>query len=253
MIGDSLKKLNFTDKEVDIYLGVLKNGKITHTDLAKYSGINRTTVYSVADELIKKGVIAEDLSGPTTYLVALPPEDLDILIKKQQKEVEEQKKVVDTAIKELKKIAGEVRYSIPKVRFIPEEDLDNFLYKQAPVWNASLIKTKTKHLGFQDPSFAEHYNQWIDWYWTNAPKEIELNLLSNPADIEKVMAKRKYTRRKIKNFKKNIPFTATTWVMGDYYVMLVTDKRPHYAIEIHNPVIAENQREVFKELWQATK
>jgi sugar-specific transcriptional regulator TrmB len=253
MIGDSLKKLNFTDKEIDIYLGVLKNGKITHTDLAKYSGINRTTVYSVADELIKKGVIAEDLSGSTTYLIALPPEDLDNIIKKQQKEVEKQKKVVDLAIKELKKVAGEARYSVPKVRFIPDEDLENFLYKQTPKWLESLKKTNSAWLGFQDPTFVEHYNQWIDWQWKNSSKEIELKLLTNSVDIEKVMAKRKYPRRKIKNFKKNIPFTASTWVMGDYIVMLVTDKRPHYAIEIHNPVIAENQREVFKELWQATK
>jgi len=249
MIGDSLKKLNFSNKEVDIYLGVLKNGKITHTDLAKYTSINRTTVYSVADELIKKGVISEDLSGPTTYLVALPPEDLDNIIKKQEKELEEQKKVIDNAIKELKKVAGEVRYSVPKVRFIPEEDLENFIYKQTPLWNESLTKTKSDWLGFQDPSFVEYYSQWIDWYWTNAPKNIELKLLSNPADIEKIMGKRKYARRKIKNLKKKAPFTATTWVIGDYIIMLVTDKRPHYAIEIHNPVLAENQREIFKIMW----
>lgn len=249
MIGDSLKRLNFSEKEIDIYLGVLKNGKISHTDLAKYTGINRTTVYSVASELIKKGVIAEDLTGVTTYLVALPPEDLDNIIKKQQKELEERKNVVETAIKELKKVAGEVRYSIPKVRFIPEEDLDNFLYKQTPLWNASIKKTKTQWLGFQDPSFVEFYGQWIDWYWDSASEGVDLRLFSSPSDIEKVMVKKKYIRRKIKFLKQKTQFTATTWINGEYIVMIVTNQKPHYAIEIHNAVLAENQREIFNILW----
>jgi predicted transcriptional regulator len=250
MIQSLLKKLDFTDKEIEIYLGILKNGKITPADLASYTRINRSTVYSVAKELIKKGVVSEDLSGTSSYLVALPPEDLENLIKKQEKEIKEKKKIIDQTVKELKKVTSEVRYSIPKVRFIPEEDLENFLYKQTPIWNESVKKEKTEWLGFQDETFVVHYEPWIDWYWNNASKGINLKLFSTPSDIEAGMTQKKYPGREIKILKSKNPFTATTWINGAYIIMMVTDKRPHYAIEIYNHVLAENFREVFKIMWK---
>jgi hypothetical protein len=32
--------------------------------------------------------------------------------------------------------------------------------------------------------------------------------------------------------------------------MVVTNKRPHYLVEIHDQVLARNQREVYKRIWQ---
>jgi len=253
MINEKLKKLGFTDKEIEVYLGILKNGKITPADLASYTKINRTTVYSVAKELVKKGVVAEDLSGASAYLVALPPEDLENLVLKQEKEIKEKKKVIDQTVKELKKIASEVRYSVPKVRFIPEEDLETFLYKQSPVWNESIKKNKSEWLGFQDEHFVDYYGPWIDWYWENSSEGNTLKLFSTPSNIEKAMSEKKYPGRKIKILKRKNPFTATTWINGDYIIMIVTDQRPHYAIEIHNPVLAENFRQVFKIMWEQSK
>ena len=84
MIHDLLKQLDFNEKERDIYLAVLKNGKITPAEVAKITRINRTTVYSVSSDLIKRGVIAEDLGGRIRYLVARPPEDLSEILRKDE-------------------------------------------------------------------------------------------------------------------------------------------------------------------------
>ena len=83
MLQQLLKQLEFSEKESQVYLAVLAQGKILPVDVAKITNINRATVYSVAKELIKKGVIAEDLGGKARYLVALPPKDLDKLATKQ--------------------------------------------------------------------------------------------------------------------------------------------------------------------------
>ena len=158
--------------------------------------------------------------------------------------------MISSAVDELKQFASNTRYTVPKMRFIAEGELDNFLYKQTPAWNESIIKTKSHWLGFQDHTFVEYYNKWIDWYWTNAPKEIELRLFSGKSNIEKTMEKRKYSRRQIKFFKKKNSLTATTWICGDYIIMIITNERPHYAIEIRNAELAKNQYEIFKELWR---
>ncbi len=251
MIQETLQQLNFSPKEIEIYLSILQQGKALPTDIAKMTGINRTTVYSVAKELIKKGVIGEDIAGPVSYLVAKPPRELDMLVAREEKTLQKKKTLVGQAIRELEKVAENTRYAIPKVAFIPQEDIDAYLYKRTPVWNESLLKYDMTWWGFQDDTFVEHYGKWIDWYWQDgATKSIALQLLTNDSEIEKEMEKKRYTKRKIK-FWGGTEFTATTWINGDYVVMIVTSQRPHYLVEIHDATLAHNLREVFKGIWKS--
>lgn len=252
MIQEILKQLDFTDKEIEVYLTILESGKVTPTDVAKLTGINRTTVYSVAKELIKRGVVAEDLGGQTLYLVALPPQDLKSVVQKEEKKLEEKKSLVEKAIAELQNYARDTKYSVPKIVFIGEDDLENYLYKQTAVWNESIMKYDGCWWGFQDQSFVRYYEDWIDWYWqTGSPKNMKLKLLSNES-AEKIK-KKKYENRKIKFWDDSKDFTATTWINGDYVVMIVTTTRPHYLVEIHDSVLAHNMREVFKGIWKTVK
>ena len=250
MINSLLKKLDFNEKEIELYLAILKSGKIIPSDLAKITGINRSTVYSIAAELNKKGLINQDLSNSIKYLVAVPPEELLNLIKRDEEKIAQKKVLISQAVEELKNFSSNTRYSLPKFRFIAEEELENFLYKQSEKWDESLLNTEACWYGFQDHTFAEFYSKMIDWYWSRADKNIQLKLLTNKSDIEKVIEKRGYERRQMKFIKKKVPFTATTWVIGEYIVMIFTNQRPHYAIEIRNAELAKNQRELFKFLWE---
>lgn len=250
MVNDFLKQLGFGDKEAIVYLAVLEQGKATPANIARLTGINRTTVYALAKELVKKRVITEDIAGSQGYLVALPPDDLKGIIQKEERDLENKKTLVEQAIKELRTSVKDTKYSIPKINFIYEEDIESFLYKQAPVWNDSMLKSDGIWWGFQDPSLVEHYQKWIDWYWKeSAPKKLVLRLLTNRSETETEMAKRGYERRLMKFWSGGNKLTGTVWVTGDYLVMIVTDRRPHYLVQIYDATLAHNMREMFKSLW----
>jgi sugar-specific transcriptional regulator TrmB len=255
MVNEILKQLEFGDKEITVYLNILQHGKVIPSDIAKVTGINRSTVYSIAKELIKKGVITEDLGGPNRYLVARPPKDLELLLEKESKKIKKKKELVSKAIHELQTFTKDTKYSIPKIVFISDEEVGNYLYKQTPVWNESILKVdETKSWwGFQDHHFVRHYEEWIDWFWQTggAPKELVLHLLSDDT-AEKIKGE-KQSRRRIKFWKHNQNFTSTVWILGDYLVMIVTSAHPHYLVEIHDVVLAHNMREVFKGLWRVVK
>lgn len=252
MINDILKKMGFNEKEVDLYLAILQRGKITPADLARITGINRTTVYSATKELIKKGVIAEDLGGEIMYLVALPPQDLNLVIKKEEQKLMEKKDLVAKAIVELSSLAKYTKYSVPKIVYIAEDDIENYLYKQTPAWNESLMKYGGCWWGFQDASFVKYFEKWIDWYWqTGSPKEMQLQLLSNKS--AETAKKKKYPNRKIKIWKGAKDFTATVWINGDYVVMIITGQSPKYLVEINDTVLAHNMREIYKGIWESIK
>ena len=192
------------------------------------------------------------MGGKTKYLVARPPKDLSALVQKDKKQIAEKEKLIEKAIAELHSFTKDTKYSIPKIVFIGDDDLENYLYKQSPVWNESILKKDNTATwwGFQDRNFVAHYEPWIDWYWESCPssKKISLKLLSNES-AEEIKSK-KFERRKIKFFEASENFTGTLWINGDYLVMVVTGKRPHYLVEIHDETLAHNLREVFKGMWK---
>jgi len=254
MLKESLKQLGFTDKEIEVYLAVLEQGKTTPANIALLTGINRTTVYSIAKDLLEKGVIDEDIAGPKSYLVALPPEDLKNLAKKEERDLQSKKILINQVTSELQNFTKNTKYSIPKISFIYEEDIENFLYKQTPEWNNSTLGKDKTWWGFQDPTFVLSYQKWIDWFWQESvPKDLELKLLSNDTADEQLVAKKGYEHRQIKFWKKGKDFTATTWVTGDYLVMVVTNQHPHYLVQIHDATLAHNMREMFKNIWEEEK
>lgn len=249
MIEILLKQLDFNSKEIAIYLGILKAGKILPAELAKKTGINRTTTYSIAKKLLKKGVIAEDLGTTPHYLIALPPADLENLVKKEEKELELKKAKVNTAIQELQKLTIGTEYTLPKIVFIEEADLEVYLYKRTPDWAESILKYDGIWWGFQDHTFVEHYEKWIDWTWKTVPKEMTLRLLSNESEIETKMGGKGYQRRQIR-FWKHAHFTGNIWINGDHLVLIVTAEHPFYLVEITDKRLAENFRLLFQGIWK---
>ena len=256
MLSELLQRLGFTEKEIQVYLTVLENGKLVPALIASLTKIKRPTVYAVGKELVKKGVITEDLEGPGGYFVALPPENLEAAIKQEERAVLEKKRVAKEAIEELQSLPKSKSYSVPKMRFIDEYNVRDFLYKQTPVWEESMKREgETTWWGFQDHTFVEHkeFREWIEWYWKRAPKEYDLKLISNDSEIEEKMKSKNIERRIIKFGKETFKVTGTNWILGEYVVFVMSKQRPYYLVEIRDAVYAQNMREVFKKTWEDIK
>lgn len=251
MPQEILKQLGFSDKEVKIYLAILHAGKATPTQIAKETGINRTTVYSVASDLIKKGIIAEDLGGTKSYLVALPIQDLANLTKQEEEKLTIQKNLITQAISQLQEVAKDAPYHIPKIVFIPEDQLDSYLYSRTPMWNQSLLERGGIYWGLQDETFAKRHVEWIDWYFKRPDSQkITLNILTNESEFEKSVKKlQAYERRNILFWKKAEDFQSNMWVSGDFVLFVNTRQHPFYLIELYDMAIAASMRQLFKGIW----
>lgn len=254
MIQTFLQQLGFTEKESDVYLVILQQGKISHADIAKMTNINRTTVYAAVKQLVKMGVVYEDSGHATTYLLARPPEQLRIIVDKEKAQIHQKEKIVNAAVEELERITKDTRYSIPKMVFIDEDRLKQYTLSRWKTWNDSIMERDGIWWGFQDHTWAEHFAGEIELYWKEvAPKELQVQLLTNQSSIETQMQEKKYTRRHMKFWSAGEQFTGTTWVCGDYLVMVFTKQHPFYLIEIHDSVMAHNMRQIFKGIWKGLK
>jgi sugar-specific transcriptional regulator TrmB len=243
------RKLDLNENEQEVYLAVLKAGKIAPNQVAKITGINRTTVYSVAKKLGTLGLMTQDLGQKVSYLVATPPEKLVTLFEREEKKVAEKKQVAKTLAQELKSLVSEKHYSVPRIRFIEESDIEEYLYEAYPRWSASVEAFDNTWRGFQDDSFTRRYEKWIDWTWKYSRENIHAEIFFNQAEIEQKLFE-KHRSRKMRILPETVRFDSNFWVAGEYLIMVQTRTRPHYLVEIHDAVLARNQRELFKALWQ---
>lgn len=255
-IHEILTQIGLNNKEIKVYTALLRSGRVTPSTLSKLTKINRATIYNIAKELLNKGIIAEDLGGKTLYLTPLPPESLAQLVEKPRRELEEKEDLVKKAIAELSLITADTKYPVPKIRFVEENKVEDFLYENFAKWNNELLKTDFTWWGFQDHSLVEHYEKWIMWTWNTKEYQdprIKAKLLSNASNIEKKMEKKLSRTKRDIRFLPSMDFTSSMWVAGPYLVMAVTRERPFYLFEIHDATLAHNMREVFKKLWSLTE
>jgi HTH-type transcriptional regulator, sugar sensing transcriptional regulator len=73
MLSDKLEKLGFNQKEAKLYLALLELGEGTIVDIARKSGLKRTTVYNMLDALMIRGLISQNKKGKRVLYVAGDP------------------------------------------------------------------------------------------------------------------------------------------------------------------------------------
>jgi sugar-specific transcriptional regulator TrmB len=208
-------------------------------------------VYVILEKLKEKGLIIEDISAKTLYVAPSSSEDVEGMFYHQQEELKEKKKVAVRLAEELERLPQSKAYSVPKIRFVQQDDVEDFLFKNIGKWDENAKAIDRICWGFQDRSFAEAYQKWI--LWSSERYSIKLNLLSNESSLENKLKEKFFQQRDFRLLKNDIDFSASTWIFGDYLIMIMTRQKPHYLVEIHDAVLAHNMREVFKKIWNDIK
>src|ERR1700690_613359 len=247
-----LNALGLNAKEIKIFRAVLKMRGVSPAQLAKSVGIKRTTCYSLARGLVEKGLLLENISKrPRTFSLSQPA-DIEHVLEEDRRRLASREKMLKQFTNELSRATAAESYPVPQIQFVPEEKIEQFLDSQSFKWDESMLKADATCWGFFDPSYLEVFPHVIDKYWKKTHKAIHLKMLSNSSGkpIEAKLA-RKYPRRMIKVWDK-AHFDSAIWIMGDYILMVNTRRHPFYLTEIHDAMLAHDQREIFKNLWPLT-
>ncbi|MEI6022310.1 MAG: helix-turn-helix domain-containing protein [bacterium] len=251
MIEETLQNIGLTDKEIQVFLTVFQNKRILPARISTLSGINRSTVYVIGEKLEKEGLITIDYGNSSRYFVAPDIQDLEKQLKQEEEKLQKKEQSYKNLLKELKNLPVTGKYSVPKIRFIAEHQLKDFLIKESDKWAKSALLYDKTWWGYQDPTLLEQYESWPDYFWPKYKNDILMKIFTNKKIIEKKISKKNYSGKRMIKFldPKKHDFSATQVVVGEYILMIVTREHPHYLIEIHDAVMAHNLRESFKLMW----
>ena len=104
MIDHILERIGLNKKEISIFLTILDRQKVSAQKISTHTGVKRTTVYSILNELIKKGFVIEDRGAVTRYFM-IPDEDILLqAFSSEQNELILKKKKLKELTNEISKI-----------------------------------------------------------------------------------------------------------------------------------------------------
>lgn len=83
-----LQQIGFSKNETKVYLAALESGPSSAQTLAERASLPRTTVYSVLEYLVKRGVVGKTVHQGKTRFLADPPEKLLSILNDVRTQVE---------------------------------------------------------------------------------------------------------------------------------------------------------------------
>lgn len=110
-----LRALNLSAEEAKLYLELLKK-PASHLELARATGINRTKVYRLADQLEKRSLVSLRTDDRGTFLEAADPATLEVELVTQEEKLKQQRALF-----------GQVLPSLTKLKDQGETNPDNFV------------------------------------------------------------------------------------------------------------------------------
>src|SRR3989344_7031193 len=75
-INSCLIELGFEEREINIYIFLIKNNESTALQISKGTEIDRTTIYDLLEKLIQKRIVFSIIKNKTKHFFALKPKDL---------------------------------------------------------------------------------------------------------------------------------------------------------------------------------
>ena len=85
MLQKKLEKLGFESKEATLYTALLELGEAGIVDIARKSGLKRTTVYHILDSLKLRGLVSQTKKGKKVIYIAEDPHSIGEDLKEKEK------------------------------------------------------------------------------------------------------------------------------------------------------------------------
>jgi len=246
-----LTELNLSKEEAQLYVELLK-GPSTHLRLSHITGINRTKVYRLIEQLEQRSLVGKRNDDRGTFILARDYASLEIAIIAQEEQLKQQRKIFQEIGPELEllKIPDSNKFTINTY-----EGTDGFKQMQ---WHE--LRTKGEILVFGNVTVEELVDdrRWSEKFRIRTTelgytmRELVNIPYENPifTDVKDFM-QNVYTSRSIP--KEQLPIGTPIVIYNDTVAIYQHKHEQRVGIEIVNKTFAKTMRHIFEHYWQMAK
>lgn len=245
-LTQQLKDLGLNEKQVVLYLELIKHSRLTPLELARLTKINRTTIYRQLEELKEKGLVEEILDEYKTMARAVSPEKLQLLISTKEAELEKIKKQLPALVNQLSVFKDQPSSNTDVVYFRGLTGLKQLL------WNTLKATTPVLGYGYKDwnagvgREFAEKIRTEVVRRQIFHKEILNISAGSKFTDVPGYF--NHYQGRVLP--KSVVEINHDTYIYSHVFAFYHLYRDELFGIEIHNAEIAKTQKQIFEVLWK---
>lgn len=237
-VNKTLKEINFDEKEIEIYLALLKIGETTATKISQETHIERTLVYYITEKLINRGMVSFKLKNNVKYYSASDPSKI-------LEEIREKEKSFLNILPFLEQIRKKIYENEAKVDIYKgEEGLKAIIN--------DMFKSNEKEfliLG-EEGQLQSNYPIIYSQYLKRLEKEKKKEKVLIREDFRKKIGKSKNSQ--FRYLSKEIISPVAIVIYEDKIQMIIWDK-PTFNILIKSKKISDSFRSYFNYFWKIAK
>jgi predicted transcriptional regulator len=247
---ENLKAFGLLDKEVAVYLQLLKSGILTPLELSRLTKINRTSIYRAIEKLVQKGLITEKIEQNSTKYCAMDPEYLNTLLKEEKNRVLQIETFLPNTINDLENLRNEGSAPVSVKYYRGIEGLKQVL------WNILKSNDGKGVVGYARDLMENHMDAVFMENWRDeiCKRNIVTYEITNTPEEDYVWTKNKTYVEKHYKQRYIAPTILNThhinWIYNDTLTYYYANNNDYWAVEIVNKEIADVQRQIFWILWE---
>jgi len=246
-----LTELGFEPEVADIYFALYKHGPQTISELARSSGVERTHIYRLLDDITRSNLIEVEVQHKRNLYKAAPISNLQITIARKQQQL----KGLQLELEALEKAMPQTSLSSPvtRVQFYHGSDGLNQM-----LWNQSKAKTDVAAILYENLQVhtkESFFERWIENRNTNRKRSFGIvsdDFVKSQKTWYQPEQKTTYLQNWYPRYvsPKLFPIKHSQIVYGNVVAYYNWKDGDIFGIEIYNREIADAQRHFFKLLWQ---
>lgn len=236
-----LKKIGLNKSELKVYMHLLANGLSSPPQIAAATGIARTNIYHLIDDLLERGLIEEQLKRKRKIYLARDPEAI-------LRSIERQKEAVERLLPELRALY-KVQKNQPVIRFYDGVDELMEIFDQTLQAKQILGIASTEQLfGLSSNYFAKKYPLEIKKREISFRDILTYESGKDAAKRTKVAMGGLYEYRLLKSDFGNPACDILIW---DDKIALMTLNEPVFGTVLTSKTLADMFRVMFEIMWRS--
>jgi len=237
---EELREFGLTDKEIKVYLALLRLGSSQVQEISRKAGTYRTYTYDILKSLKEQGLVSYVIKSGTQYYEIAEPEKLINILKEKEKKIEN----IIPSLNDMYKSTSEK----PKVQIYEGKEglktvLDDLIKTKKEIWVYGSTKMQISLMEFYFPNFIQR----------RIKERIKTKVITEKSSASiSINRNNKKELRETKFLPENLDLPNVINIYGDK-VAILSFKENLLGIIIENKSFAETQRTIFNLLWKIAK
>lgn len=246
-ILEQLQQLQLTQEEGKLYLELLR-GPNTHLRLSTITGINRTKVYRLVENLEKRSLISRRVDDRGTFLIAADPATLEVSIVTTEEQVKQQREIFTQVLPLLESMKSQDNRSFVVRTYEKIEGLKQMC------WHELKARGELLSMGGQTIEELIENHRWAEKH-RNATVESGYQvreILNHDIDLPTFTNNAQYIQRYHSRqlHSNHVYFNEQVIIYNDTVAIYHWREEQKVGVEIVSPSYANMMRNIFEHYWQ---